>query len=123
VVASLERSGDNTLGGHLEEGPLASRSIRVVISTLPAEAKFVLPDWIYDRMDSNARVLLDVNYKPYYTDLLRQAELKGCKLVRGSEMLWEQGIGQFELWTGRTAPYRIMKQVVLDNCVDCPTKS
>ena len=32
-------------------------------------------------------------------------------------MLWEQGVGQFELWTGRTAPYNIMKEVVLQNCV------
>jgi hypothetical protein len=37
--------------------------------------------------------------------------------VRGSEMLWEQGVGQFELWMGRTAPYAVMKEVVLQNCL------
>jgi len=39
------------------------------------------------------------------------------EIVRGSEMLWEQGVGQFELWTGRTAPYKVMKDVVLSNCM------
>jgi shikimate 5-dehydrogenase len=57
-----------------------------------------------------------VNYKPYNTKLLQQAQSRGCYIVRGSEMLWEQGVGQFELWTGRTSPYSIMKKVVLSNC-------
>ena len=55
--------------------------------------------------------------KPYSTKLLEQAEQHGCVLVRGSEMLWEQGVGQFELWTGRTAPYAVMKSAVLKNCL------
>jgi hypothetical protein len=32
-------------------------------------------------------------------------------------MLWEQGVGQFEIWTERTAPYKVMKTVVLENCL------
>jgi pentafunctional AROM polypeptide len=32
-------------------------------------------------------------------------------------MLWEQGVGQFEAWTQRTAPYSVMKAVVLQNCL------
>lgn len=91
-------------------------SIRVVISTLPAAAKFVLPEWL---LGTGVKpIVFDVNYKPYYTDLLRQAETSGCDFVRGSEMLWEQGVGQFELWTRRTAPFSVMKRVVLENCID-----
>ena len=86
-----------------------------MISTLPAAAEFLLPPWMLPE-DGEKPIVFDVNYKPYYTELLKQAEAAGCSLVRGSEMLWEQGVGQFELWTGRTAPYRVMKQVVLDNC-------
>mmetsp|Transcript_30541 Transcript_30541/g.52120 ORF Transcript_30541/g.52120 Transcript_30541/m.52120 type:complete len:90 (+) Transcript_30541:2-271(+) len=66
---------------------------------------------------SSLPVVLDVNYKPYNTPLLLQVVEKGCDVVRGSEMLWEQGVGQFELWTGRKAPYGVMKKVVLDNCL------
>jgi shikimate 5-dehydrogenase len=61
-------------------------------------------------------VVFDVNYKPYSTALLRQAEAADCAVVRDSEMLWEQGVGQFELWTGRTASYAVMKEAALSSC-------
>ena len=102
VVTSLEEGGE-----------LAGLDIKVVISTLPAAANFELPDW----MLPSQPVVFDVNYKPYSTVLLQQAEAAGCTVVRGSEMLWEQGVGQFELWTERSAPYKVMKDVVLENCL------
>jgi len=116
LVTSLEQE---TVADGLSLGDVLSRtdnaSIRVVISTIPSGAKFTLPGWMLEK-DAEKLIIFDVNYKPYYTDLLQQAEAAGCSLVRGSEMLWEQGVGQFELWTERSAPYRVMKQVVLENC-------
>ena len=93
--------------------------VRVVISTLPAAAEFELPNWLVDLANDVGRrpIVFDVNYKPYWTKLLEQADNEKFPNVRGSEMLWEQGVGQFELWTGRTAPYNIMKSVVLQNCL------
>jgi shikimate dehydrogenase/3-dehydroquinate dehydratase type I len=114
VIDSLDQHGRvNSLGEILAK---KGGSVRVVISTLPAAASFKLPDWLFASSGSKP-IVFDVNYKPYYTTLLRQAEGAGCDIVRGSEMLWEQGIGQFELWTGRSAPYGVMKQVVLENCM------
>mmetsp|Transcript_7870 Transcript_7870/g.10319 ORF Transcript_7870/g.10319 Transcript_7870/m.10319 type:complete len:850 (-) Transcript_7870:34-2583(-) len=113
VVESLDQSseGGKALGDLLvTEG----KRVRVVISTLPATAGFELPSWVLE--NPSLPIVFDVNYKPYQTKLLEQAEEKGCAVVRGSEMLWEQGAGQFELWTGRTAPYAVMKQIVLENC-------
>lgn len=111
VVTSLER----------ESLPFAQAdsSIRVIISTLPAASNFVLPEWLLQ--EPQLPVIFDVNYKPYSTNLLRQGDDAGCILVRGSEMLWEQGVGQFELWTERSAPYRVMKEIVLRNCVEITT--
>jgi len=121
VVRSLDDSnddgpGDPDLGAVLRIG---GAPLRVVISTLPAAAEFTLPDWVVQRGrgGDDPMVVFDVNYKPYCTELLRQAEREGFPIVRGSEMLWEQGVEQFELWTGRTAPYRVMKDVVLKNCL------
>jgi len=113
-----EKAADlaETFGGKLitslEESDLSEENIQVVISTLPAAAEFQLPEWMLPLKP----VVFDVNYKPFYTKLLEQAEKAGCTMVRGSEMLWEQGVGQFELWTERTAPYKVMKEVVLSNC-------
>jgi pentafunctional AROM polypeptide len=108
----------DTFGGKIvtsldQDGELAGLDVKAVISTLPAVANFELPNWMLPAKP----IVFDVNYKPYSTALLQQAESAGCCVVRGSEMLWEQGVGQFELWTGRTAPYKVMKDVVLENCM------
>jgi shikimate-5-dehydrogenase/3-dehydroquinate dehydratase type I len=114
VVTSLEQSSEPTsLGSML--GQDSEKTIRVVISTVPAASDFVFPDWLIAAAERKP-IVFDVNYKPYSTKLLLQAEAAGCPVVRGSEMLWEQGVGQFEFWTKRTAPYSVMKQVVLQNC-------
>ena len=118
VLTHLDET--DQVGKSLKEFLLESSNdeirIRVVISTVPASTEFVLPDWLFEG-DKERPIIFDVNYKPYSTKLLSQAEGYKCSIVRGSEMLWEQGVGQFELWTGRTAPYSVMKQVVLQNCV------
>jgi pentafunctional AROM polypeptide len=118
VVSSLDQSpNENADEMSLGDALPADASIKVVISTLPAAAEFVLPDWLLTAKQFTNPVIFDVNYKPYHTKLLTQAESVGFQVVRGSEMLWEQGVGQFEAWTQRTAPYAVMKSVVLKNCL------
>ena len=112
MVTALEEEGEGSLGGALKE---AGATVRVVISTLPAAAGFEIPQWLV--REERSLVVFDVNYKPYHTPLLRQAEAAGLDVVRGSEMLWEQGVGQFELWLDQDAPYEVMKRVVLENCL------
>lgn len=118
VALSLENSDEHTsLGSILQR---KKGSIKVVISTLPAAAEFELPEWLVEVANTEKEttpIIFDVNYKPYWTKLLLQADSYNFPLVRGSEMLWEQGVGQFELWTGRSAPYKVMKNVVLKNCM------
>jgi pentafunctional AROM polypeptide len=122
VISSLDNDEDqddcyDCLGALLKREQASVKDISVVISTLPSGVEFVLPEWLLSPTSTRLPVVLDVNYKPYHTKLLDQAEAAGCPVIRGSEMLWEQGVGQFELWTGRTAPYRVMKTVVLENCL------
>lgn len=114
AVSSLDEEGEGSLGAFLEEN---GAKIKLVLSTIPKTAKFELPPWLLADPTS-LPVVLDVNYKPYNTPLLLQCVEAGCDVVRGSEMLWEQGAGQFELWTGRMAPYGVMKSVVLKNCLE-----
>ncbi|KAL3945537.1 MAG: hypothetical protein SGBAC_000361 [Bacillariaceae sp.] len=116
VITSLDMESENDDENCLGNVLSGDVSLKVIISTLPAGAEFVLPEWLISKEDTKP-VIFDVNYKPYYTKLLEQAEAAGLETVRGSEMLWEQGVGQFEAWTKRTAPYNVMKAVVLQNCL------
>jgi 3-dehydroquinate dehydratase/shikimate dehydrogenase len=47
-------------------------------------------------------VVFDTVYNPQYTQLLRDAQAVGCRIVTGVEMFVRQGARQFELFTGQT---------------------
>jgi shikimate dehydrogenase len=52
----------------------------------------------------------DMIYRPARTALLRQAETMGIAQANGLSMLIHQGARSLEVWTGTTAPVRIMQQ-------------
>jgi shikimate dehydrogenase len=61
---------------------------------------------------SRFQVVMDIVYSPIETRLLREASERGCKTVKGIKMLLYQGIAQFELWTGETAPISVMESAL-----------
>lgn len=60
----------------------------------------------------NYPVVADVIYNPLMTRLLRDAKVKGCKIISGLEMFVHQGAGQLKLWTGKEAPLALMRKTV-----------
>jgi len=58
--------------------------------------------------------VMDIVYNPRETRLLQEAAAAGCRTVLGFEMLLNQGILQFEAWTGRPAPAAVMRQALED---------
>lgn len=60
------------------------------------------------------RVVMDIIYNPLKTRLLMEADKIGCRTVCGHDMFVYQGVAQFELWTGLTAPVDVMRKVVLE---------
>lgn len=69
---------------------------------LPVEA-----DLLHKRL-----VVGDLIYRE--TPLLAEASKKGCRTFNGLGMLLWQGVLAFELWTGRTPPVDLMRQVLLE---------
>jgi len=59
--------------------------------------------------------VMDIVYNPLKTKLLADAEERGLKTISGLEMFVNQAVIQFELWTGRTAPREVMRDVVLEH--------
>ena len=60
--------------------------------------------------------LTQLAYKPRDTPLLQQLRslaAKGWIAVEGIEVLPVQAFAQFELWTGRGAPRRVMREAML----------
>ena len=58
-------------------------------------------------------VVFDMVYEPRDTPLLRTARAAGCRTIDGVEMLVAQAVGQFEAWTGTTAPVEAMTEAAL----------
>ena len=61
-----------------------------------------------------AEVVFDMVYNPLETMLIRRAREQGKTVITGLEMFIEQAVGQFELWTGETAPRQMMLRAALE---------
>ncbi|KAJ1695239.1 hypothetical protein LUZ63_011937 [Rhynchospora breviuscula] len=58
-------------------------------------------------------VVFDAVYTPKVTRLLRESGESGANVVSGLEMFIRQAMGQFELFTGLTAPESLMRDIVM----------
>jgi 3-dehydroquinate dehydratase / shikimate dehydrogenase len=61
----------------------------------------------------NARYVFDMIYDPAETRLLTLAKERGAQIIPGIEMFVHQAARQFEIWTGKPAPWDEMLKVVL----------
>jgi 3-dehydroquinate dehydratase / shikimate dehydrogenase len=53
----------------------------------------------------NAKIVFDMVYDPGETRLMTLAKAKGALVIPGIEMFVHQGARQFEIWTGKPAPW------------------
>ena len=60
----------------------------------------------------NARYVFEMIYDPPETRLVKMAKAKGVQIIPGIEMFVHQAARQFEIWTGKPAPWDDMLRVV-----------
>jgi 3-dehydroquinate dehydratase/shikimate dehydrogenase len=60
-----------------------------------------------------AKFVFDMVYDPAETRLIKMAKARGAEIVPGIEMFVHQAARQFEIWTGKPAPWDEMLRVVL----------
>jgi shikimate dehydrogenase len=72
---------------------------------LPIPAEFI----------TSKHILFDIIYHPAETPLIKAAKKNGAHIIYGIEMLAHQGIRQFEIWTGKKAPFDVMKKALSDH--------
>ena len=58
-------------------------------------------------------LVFDSVYNPLKTRLIKEAEQNGCDTILGLEMFVNQAALQFELWTGKEAPLKLMSNLVV----------
>ena len=61
---------------------------------------------------SKARTALDLVYQSATTPFLRAAQAAGCRTANGIGMLLYQGVRALEIWTGRPAPVKVMREAL-----------
>lgn len=64
---------------------------------------------------TNKHIVFDIIYAPFETRLLLESKEQGAKIIHGLEMLFEQGIAQFKLYTNMDAPEEAMRSVLLES--------
>src|SRR4029077_6774655 len=60
----------------------------------------------------NAKYVFDMVYDPPETRFLKAGKARGAQIIPGIEMFVHQAARQFEIWTGKPAPWDDMLRVV-----------
>ena len=69
------------------------------------------PDIDYDGLQAGLTVC-DVIPNKAETSFLKEAQARGCRTFNGLQMLVNQGAVAYELWTGKPAPVKVMREAM-----------
>ncbi len=67
-----------------------------------------IPDINYDSLKKDL-VVCDAVFNPFISGFLKKADAQGCRIFKGLDMLVNQGVIGFEIWTGKKAPVEVMR--------------
>ncbi|GMM28959.1 pentafunctional protein [Martiniozyma asiatica (nom. inval.)] len=88
--------------------------IDLAVSTVPANVELgQFETTIENILKQGGGALVEAAYKPAITNVMKIAQKNNWKVIQGREMLVNQGLEQFKLWTGLHAEYDgVFKAVV-----------
>jgi 3-dehydroquinate dehydratase/shikimate dehydrogenase len=66
----------------------------------------------FNQVEIKARYVFEMIYDPPETRFMKLAKAAGAEVIPGVEMFVQQAARQFEIWTGKPAPWDEMLRVV-----------
>ena len=90
-------------------------NVDIIINTTPIgmyPKDNVKPAIETDKIDHN-HVVMDIIYNPLDTILLKEAKKNGSQIIHGTEMLINQGIESFKIFTGTTPSFESFEKPLL----------
>ena len=111
-LASAKKLAHQARARIVKRPDLKKLAFDVIINATPVGMGNTRETPLQDK-EINARYVFDMVYDPPETRLLRLAKERGAQIIPGIEMFVHQAARQFEIWTGKPAPWDEMLRVVL----------
>ncbi|MBZ5679734.1 MAG: shikimate dehydrogenase [Acidobacteriia bacterium] len=111
-LASAKKLARQARARTIKRADLKKLAFDVIINATPVGMGNTRETPLQDK-EINARFVFDMVYDPAETRLLKLAKERGAQIIPGIEMFVHQAARQFEIWTGKPAPWDEMLKVVL----------
>ena len=95
----------------VKRADLKKLSFDVIINATPVGMKNPKESPLQES-EINAKIVFEMIYDPAETQLMRLARARGAQVIPGIEMFVQQAARQFEIWTGKPAPWDDMLRAV-----------
>ena len=112
TAASAKKLAHQARARLMKRPDLKKMAFDVIINATPVGMGNSRETPLQDK-EINARYVFDMVYDPPETRLLKLAKERGAQIIPGIEMFVHQAARQFEIWTGKPAPFDEMLRVVL----------
>jgi 3-dehydroquinate dehydratase/shikimate dehydrogenase len=111
-VAAGQKLARSARARSVKRADLKKLSFDVIINATPVGMGNTKETPLQEK-EINARYVFDMVYDPGETRLLKLAKERGAQIIPGVEMFIHQAARQFEIWTGKPAPWDEMLRVAL----------
>src|SRR5215813_9507104 len=98
---------------YLSRQQLAKSDFDVIVNGTPVGMKGSKPQAPLEENELRTKYLFEMIYSPLETKLVKMARAKSIHVITGDAMFVHQGARQFEIWTGKPAPFEDMHRSVL----------
>src|SRR5947207_672449 len=98
---------------YLSRQQLLKSDFDVIINATPVGMKGSKPQSPLEEKELRTKYLFEMIYSPLETRLVKMARAKNIHVITGDAMFVHQGVRQFEIWTGKPAPFEDMHRSVL----------